>query len=64
VSELRAVRCWCGELVVADDDEALAKELRAHLSEEHPGDERSDAEIREHVSAHAEEAPDRPPWAY
>jgi hypothetical protein len=64
VSELRGVRCWCGELVVADDDEALVGELRAHLREEHPGETHSDDELRAHVASGAEEAPDRPPWAY
>jgi hypothetical protein len=61
---MRAVRCWCGELVVADDDEVLVGELAAHVTEEHPEESRSDAELRERVAAKAEEAPDRPPWAY
>jgi hypothetical protein len=63
-TEMRAVRCWCEELVVADDDETLVAELRAHVAEEHPNEERSDDELRERVAARAEDAPDRPPWAY
>lgn len=61
---MRAVRCWCGELVVSDDDAALERELAAHAREAHPGDERSEDEIRERIAAEAEDAPDRPPWAY
>jgi regulator of RNase E activity RraA len=64
MSDLRAVRCWCGELVVADDDVMLVSELRAHVAEEHPDESRSDEELRERVATKAEEAPDRPPWAY
>ncbi|MBA2616090.1 MAG: hypothetical protein H0U90_10030 [Actinobacteria bacterium] len=61
---MRAVRCWCGELIVSDDDGALARELAAHAREAHPDDERGEDEIREHIAATAEDAPDRPPWAY
>lgn len=63
-TSLRAVRCWCGELVVADDDEGLVRELRAHTDEEHPEETRTDAELRERVASEAAEPPDRPPWAY
>ena len=61
---MRAVRCWCGELVAADDDHALAGELQAHVTEEHPEEARSDHEIRDRIASEADEAPDRPPWAY
>ena len=61
---MRAVRCWCGELVVSDDDATLAAELGAHVEEEHPEEPRTDDEIRERIEAEAEEPPDRPPWAY
>jgi hypothetical protein len=61
---MRAVRCWCGELVVADDDGALAGELAAHVREEHPDEPRSEEELRRRVGEHGEEPPDRPPWAY
>ena len=59
---MRAVRCWCEELVVSDDDDALARELAAHVREAHPGEPRGEGEIRERVAAKAEDAPDRPPW--
>ena len=61
---MRAVRCWCDELVAADDDEGLVTELAAHVREEHPDEERDERELRERVAAEAEDAPDRPPWAY
>jgi len=61
---MRAVRCWCEELVVSDDDGALARELAAHVQEAHPGEERTEEEIRKRIEAEAEDAPDRPPWAY
>jgi hypothetical protein len=61
---MRGVRCWCGELVAADDDEALAGELQAHVTEEHPDERRSAEEIRDRIARVAEDAPDRPPWAY
>ncbi|MBD0318352.1 MAG: hypothetical protein ICV71_07475 [Thermoleophilia bacterium] len=61
---MRAVRCWCGELVVSDDDETLAAELRRHVEDEHPDAPRTDGEIRDRVEREAEEPPDRPPWAY
>jgi predicted small metal-binding protein len=61
---VRAVRCWCEELVVADDDEALVGELAHHAREAHPDDVRSEEELRELVAERAEEPPDRPPWAY
>jgi hypothetical protein len=61
---VRAVRCWCEELVVAEDDEALVAALRDHVSDAHPGHERSDKDISARVQAEAYEPPDRPPWAY
>jgi predicted small metal-binding protein len=61
---VRAVRCWCGELVVADDETALARELAEHAREAHPEDQRDEAAVRAFVAERAEDAPDRPPWAY
>ncbi|HEY7196769.1 MAG TPA: hypothetical protein VH306_06265 [Gaiellaceae bacterium] len=61
---MRAVRCWCEELVVAEDDEALVTALTAHVDESHPDDARTDDERRALVEAEAYEPPDRPPWAY
>jgi predicted small metal-binding protein len=61
---VRAVRCWCEELIVADDDEALLPALREHVAEKHPDEERSEDDLRAHVEAKAYDPPDRPPWAY
>ena len=61
---MRAVRCWCDELVVSDDDEALVAALRGHAEDVHPDATRSDDELRSWIAERAEDAPDRPPWAY
>jgi hypothetical protein len=61
---VRAVRCWCEELVVAEDDDALVAFLRDHVAEAHPDDERSEDDVRARVRAEAYDPPDRPPWAY
>ena len=61
---MRAVRCWCEELVVADDDASLVDALREHVAEKHPDEHRGDDELRERVEADAYDPPDRPPWAY
>jgi hypothetical protein len=61
---VRAVRCWCEELVVADDDTALVGALRDHVAEAHPEEERSEEDLGRRVEDEAYEPPDRPPWAY
>ena len=61
---MRAVRCWCEELVVAEDDEALVGALRDHAAEKHPDEERTEEDLRARVEAEAYDPPDRPPWAY
>jgi hypothetical protein len=61
---VRAVRCWCEELVAAEDDEALVSALRDHVADAHPEEERNEEELRERVRAEAYNPPDRPPWAY
>lgn len=61
---MRAVRCWCEELVVAEDDDALVASLGNHVAEAHPDDERSEDDVRARVQAEAYDPPDRPPWAY
>jgi hypothetical protein len=58
------VRCWCEELVVADDDEALVAALGAHVSDAHPDERRPDEDVRARVKSESYEPPDRPPWAY
>jgi hypothetical protein len=61
---MRAVRCWCDELVAAEDDEQLVTALRDHLVEAHPDEPRSDEEVEARVESDAYDPPDRPPWAY
>ncbi len=61
---MRAVRCWCDELLVETDDEALVAALKQHVAEAHPEDDRSDDDVRARVKAEAYEPPDQPPWAY
>jgi len=61
---VRAVRCWCEELVVADDDEALVAALRDHLAEEHADEDICDDDVKARVHAEAYDPPERPPWAY
>jgi hypothetical protein len=61
---MRAVRCWCNELVAADDDERLVVALRDHVAETHPDEPLSDEDVRARVESDAYDPPDRPPWAY
>ncbi|HEX2505750.1 MAG TPA: hypothetical protein VHK22_06030 [Gaiellaceae bacterium] len=61
---MRAVRCWCDELVVAEDDEALAAALADHVRGAHPDEPRGEEELRDRVHDEGYEPPDRPPWAY
>ena len=61
---MRAVRCWCDELVAAEDDERLVEVLRDHVVDAHPNEERTDDELRERVVAQAQEPAEKPPWAY
>jgi hypothetical protein len=61
---MRVVRCWCDELVAAEDDEQLVAALRDHVVEAHPDEPRSDEETQERVKSEAYDPPDRPPWAY
>jgi hypothetical protein len=61
---MRAVDCWCGQLVHGQDDDELVKLLREHVADAHPG-ERPDEAIRERVASEAYEPPTGdPPWAY
>jgi predicted small metal-binding protein len=61
---MRAVDCWCGQLIQGEDEEELARRLAEHVGEAHAG-ERDEAEIRERVTSRAYEPPTGdPPWAY
>jgi len=61
---MRAVDCWCGQLVQGEDEEALVGRLREHVREAHRG-ERDDDAVRARVQERAYEPPTGdPPWAY
>ena len=62
---MRAVDCWCGQLVQAESDEELVGALRDHVAAEHGEKARSEEEVRARVAEHAYEPPTGdPPWAY
>lgn len=61
---MRAVDCWCGQLVQGEDDEELVVRLGEHVREAHAG-ERDDDAVRARVGERAYEPPTGdPPWAY
>jgi hypothetical protein len=61
---MRAVDCWCGQVVQAEDDGELARLLAEHDAEAHAGEHGPEA-ARERVSTRAYEPPTGdPPWAY
>jgi predicted small metal-binding protein len=61
---MRAVECWCGQLVQGEDEEELVRRLREHVREAHGGEHDDDA-VRARVNERAYEPPTGdPPWAY
>jgi predicted small metal-binding protein len=61
---MRAVDCWCGQLVQGEDEDELVRRLAEHVREAH-ADEHDEAAVRERVSERAYEPPTGdPPWAY
>lgn len=61
---MRAVDCWCGQLVQGEDEQQLLARLRAHVAEAHAGEHDEDA-VRERVRRASYEPPTGdPPWAY
>jgi hypothetical protein len=61
---MRAVDCWCGQLIQGDDEQQLVERLGEHVREAHPGEHADDA-VRERVADRAYEPPaGDPPWAY
>jgi hypothetical protein len=61
---VRAVDCWCGQLVHGEDDGELLSSLREHVDEAHPG-EHDEESVRERVRTESYEPPTgEPPWAY
>jgi predicted small metal-binding protein len=62
---VRAVDCWCGQVVHGEDDEELVGRLRGHVDEEHAGEQRTDDDVRGRITERAYEPPTgEPPWAY
>jgi predicted small metal-binding protein len=61
---MRAVDCWCGQLVQGEDDEELVLRLGEHVREAHD-EERDEKALRARVGERAYEPPTgEPPWAY
>lgn len=61
---MRAVDCWCGKLVQAEEDEELMLRLAEHVREVHGG-ERDEEAVRARVRERSYEPPTgEPPWAY
>ncbi|HEX6459213.1 MAG TPA: DUF1059 domain-containing protein [Thermoleophilaceae bacterium] len=52
------IDCECGSTIKAASDEELTTELREHMEEEHPGDERSDEQLDQMVKERAYDAED------
>jgi hypothetical protein len=62
---VRAVDCWCGQIVQAEDNERLVRALGEHVREEHPDEGYGEAQVRERAAQQAYEPPTGdPPWAY
>jgi predicted small metal-binding protein len=62
---VRAVDCWCGQVVQGEDDDELGRRLRDHVDEAHADERRSDEEVRSRVAERGYEPPTgEPPWAY
>ena len=55
---MRVIDCECGSTIKAASDEELTSELREHMEEEHPDDQRSDEELDELVRERAYDADD------
>lgn len=53
---IRIVDCPCGHILKGANDEELFRAARRHVTEEHPGMERSDAEIRARIAQDARNA--------
>ena len=50
---MRALMCHCRTHLEAEDDQALAEEVRAHLLRDHPGLKPTDEQVGEIVSTRA-----------
>jgi hypothetical protein len=49
----RVIECPCGHQLRAADDEELLRLARQHVTEHHPGMQRTDAELRQLIGARA-----------
>jgi hypothetical protein len=47
---MRAIDCPCGHHFEAADDDELFRLARAHVDRDHPGLERTDAQLRERIA--------------
>jgi predicted small metal-binding protein len=52
------IDCACGTTIAAPNDEELERRVRAHMEEDHPGDEMSDEELTDLVARRAYDASD------
>ena len=55
---MRVIDCQCGTTIAAPSDDELARRVRAHMEEDHPGDELSEEELEALVAARAYDASD------
>jgi predicted small metal-binding protein len=55
---MRVIDCECGQTLQAANDEDLARAVRDHVAEEHPGMDMSDEQVEELVSSQAYDASD------
>jgi predicted small metal-binding protein len=53
---MRAIECPCGHHLEAADDDELFRLAREHVDRDHPEMQRTDAEIRQRVTADAYDA--------
>jgi hypothetical protein len=61
---MRAVDCWCGQLIQGEDDEQLVQLLAEHDADAHAGEHDEEA-VRDRVKKRGYEPPTGdPPWAY
>jgi Protein of unknown function (DUF1059) len=55
---MRVIDCECGKTLQAANDEDLTRAVRAHIEEDHPDMDLSDAQVEEMVGAQAYDADD------
>ena len=55
---MRVIDCQCGTTIAAANDDELARRIRAHMEEDHPGEELSEEELDDLVARRAYDASD------